>query len=70
MKLSAEQGATRRSIGEYEGKQELFERQTPEVLKTLRGVALVESSESSNRIEELVPNTATPRNRSEHGRQK
>jgi len=31
LKFSAEQGATLRSIGEYKGKQELFERQTPEV---------------------------------------
>jgi len=73
--LSTEQGATLRRIGEYKGKQELFERQTPEVLKTLRSVALVESSESSNRIEgivaphkrieRLVLKTTTPRNRSE-----
>lgn len=75
LKFSAEQGATLRRIGEYKGKQELFERQTPEVLKTLKRVALVESSESSNRIEGIVAphkrieglvlKTATPRNRSE-----
>ena len=75
LKLSTEQGATLRRIGEYKGKQELFERQTPEVLKTLKRVALVESSESSNRIEgivaphkriqKLVLKATTPLNRSE-----
>jgi Fic family protein len=75
LRLSTEQGATLRRIGESKGKQELFERQTPEVLRTLKRVALVESSESSNRIEGIVAphkrieglvlKTTTPRNRSE-----
>ena len=75
LKLTTEHGATLRRIGEYKGKPELFERQTPEVLKTLRTVALVESSESSNRIEGIVAphkrieglvlKNAIPRNRSE-----
>jgi Fic family protein len=75
IRLSAEQGATLRKIGEHKGRQELFERQTPEVLDTLRQAALIESSESSNRIEGIVAphkrierivlKTATPRNRSE-----
>ena len=73
--LSTEQGATLRRIGEHKGRQALFERQTPEVLDTLKQVALIESSESSNRIEGIVAphrrierivlRTATPRNRSE-----
>jgi Fic family protein len=73
--LSTEQGATLRRIGEHKGRQTLFERQTPEVLDTLKRVALVESSESSNRIEGIVAphkrierivlKTADPRNRSE-----
>lgn len=75
LRLSAEQGATLRKIGEHKGRQALFERQTPEVLDMLRQAALIESSESSNRIEgiiaphkrieRIVLKTATPRNRSE-----
>ena len=38
-------------IGEYKGMQELFKRQAPQKLKTLREFALVESAISSNRIE-------------------
>jgi len=75
MRLSTEQGAALRRIGEHKGSQALFERQTPEVLDTLKQVALVESSESSNRIEGIVAphkrierivlKTVDPRNRSE-----
>lgn len=39
------------SISEYKGKQELYKKQSPQVLKTLVEMALIESSESSNRIE-------------------
>jgi Fic family protein len=39
------------SCMEYKGKQDLYEKQRPEVIKTLREVALIQSSESSNRIE-------------------
>ncbi|MCL4555199.1 MAG: Fic family protein [Actinobacteria bacterium] len=38
-------------LGEYKGKQQLFERQSPQVLSALRDVARVQSIESSNRIE-------------------
>ncbi len=38
-------------LGEYRGKQELYTRQSPQRLKTLREHALIESSVSSNRIE-------------------
>lgn len=38
-------------VMEYRGKQELYEKQRPEVLKTLREIALIQSAESSNRIE-------------------
>lgn len=38
-------------LGEFKGRQELYTRQTPQQLKTLREHALVESSVSSNRIE-------------------
>src|SRR5690606_35549138 len=45
------------TLGHYRGRQELFQRQTPEVLLALRHGALIESAESSNRIEGV---TASP----------
>ena len=45
------QGTTLKKIGEFQGKQALFARQTPEILESLKQVAQIESSESSNRIE-------------------
>ena len=39
------------SIAECKGKQELYARQSPQMLKTLIEIALIESDESSNRIE-------------------
>lgn len=63
------------SIAEYKGKQELYARQSPQVLKTLLETALIESTESSNRIEgvtvdkarlnPLVIGRSKPRDRSE-----
>jgi len=38
-------------IGEAKGRQELFTRQAPQLLEALRETALVQSVESSNRIE-------------------
>ena len=38
-------------IAEAKGKQELFTRQSPQMLKALREMALIQSTESSNRIE-------------------
>ncbi|EKD28822.1 MAG: hypothetical protein ACD_79C00193G0005 [uncultured bacterium] len=62
-------------IGEFKGKQALFFKQTPEILNTLKQVAIIESSESSNRlegitaphkrIEGLILNSIEPENRSE-----
>ena len=64
-----------RVIGEFKGKQELFKQQSPQVLKTLRQTSIIQSAESSNRLEgitapqarirELVAEKTTPRNRSE-----
>jgi Fic family protein len=64
-----------RQISEYRGKQELFKIQSPQVLETLRHVALIQSTESSNRIEgvsappdrirALVAGKTAPHNRSE-----
>ena len=41
-------------IAESRGKQELFTRQSPQILKALRDTAVVQSAESSNRIEGVV----------------
>lgn len=45
---------TVRAIGEAKGRQDLYARQAPGVLETLRSVAEVQSVESSNRIEGIV----------------
>ena len=75
LKFSNDQGATLRAIGEHRGRQELFMKQAPEALESLKQVAMIESSESSNRlegitashkkIEALVLKKAMPGNRSE-----
>jgi Fic family protein len=64
-----------RVLGEYRGKQEMFTRQLPQVLNTLKQVAIIQSTESSNRIEgvvvadhrlkALVEKKTTPKNRPE-----
>lgn len=64
-----------RLLGEYKGKQQLFEKQSPKALEALREIARVQSIESSNRIEgvvadpgrvaELAAQKASPRDRSE-----
>ena len=73
--IPLEFAGTLRLLGEYRGKQELYTRQTPQVLNTLRQVAIIQSTESSNRIEGieveekrlrlLLEKGATPENRSE-----
>ena len=45
---------TIRLLGEYKGKQELFKQQAPQVLQTLRQAAIIQSTESSNRIEGIT----------------
>jgi Fic family protein len=62
-------------IGEFKGKQALYAQQTPEILDSLKQVAVIESSESSNRlegitaprrrVEAIVREASTPENRSE-----
>ncbi len=52
--LTPQHGSTLRALGEHRGEQELFRQQTPEALETLRTVAMVESAESSNRLEGVV----------------
>ena len=44
---SAEDASSLRQLGEYRGRQELFSRQRPEILESLRRAAVIESSESS-----------------------
>ncbi|MFN2400155.1 MAG: Fic family protein [Gemmatimonadaceae bacterium] len=75
LRLTAVDGSTLTALGERRGRQELFRRQIPELLSALRDAAIIESTESSNRIEgvvapherveALVLKTSTPRNRSE-----
>lgn len=64
-----------RFIGEFKGRQDLYKQQIPQALETLRQAAIIQSTESSNRIEgvtaplkriqALVAEKTTPRNRSE-----
>ena len=75
LRFDTQQLATLRARGEYRGKQLLYVAQSPEVLSDLRQVAVVESTESSNRLEgvvvaahrlkSLVLKNATPKSRSE-----
>jgi Fic family protein len=45
---------TIRLLGEFKGKQELFEEQSPQVLDSLRQASIIQSSESSNRLEGIT----------------
>lgn len=75
LSFSSEQLSTLRAIGEARGRQDLYTRQTPESLRTLRQAAVIESAECSNRLEgitaphgrikSLVLQSTTPRDRSE-----
>jgi len=63
------------TLAEAKGRQQLYENQSPQLLKSLREMALIESAESSNRIEgvtvernrlrPLVIGNTRPRDRSE-----
>ncbi|MBI4667610.1 MAG: Fic family protein [Elusimicrobia bacterium] len=75
LRLFSSQASTIQKIGEFRGKQELFTKQTPEILETLKQASMIESSESSNRIEgvtapherieALVLKSSQPQNRPE-----
>lgn len=75
LSFSSDQLSTLRTIGEYQGKQKLFFKQSPEILKGLQLAAVIESSESSNRLEgitapyhriaELIMHNTAPKGRSE-----
>ncbi len=45
---------TIRAIGHFQGKQELYQNKAPDMLRNLQQVAVIESVESSNRIENIV----------------
>ncbi len=75
LRLTQEHAVSLKTIGKYQGKQELYTHQTPEALESLKVVAMIESSESSNRLEgieapreriqHIVLKDTTPRSRSE-----
>lgn len=75
LRFDTRQLATLRALGEYGGKQRLYVAQSPEVLSDLRQIAVIESTESSNRLEgivvaasrlkSLVLKNTTPKSRSE-----
>lgn len=62
-------------LGEHKGRQRLYQEQAPEILENLRQVAVIQSTESSNRLEgitadtnrirDLVLDKTAPRDRSE-----
>lgn len=59
LRLTHDVVAAIRAIGEGKGKQDLFKERAPEILKNLRQVAIIESTESSNRLEGItLPRTA------------
>ncbi len=74
-RVSHELLQTIRLLGEFKGRQALFRSQSPQVLETLRQGSMIESTESSNRLEgitapheriaELVAKRTEPRNRPE-----
>ncbi|MFH0939088.1 MAG: Fic family protein [Planctomycetota bacterium] len=73
--IPIEMGGLLQKLGEYKGRQDLFQHQTPQVLATLKQTAIIESTESSNRIEgvtvpsnrfkELMARPSKPKDRSE-----
>jgi Fic family protein len=42
------------ALGRFQGRQELYQHQAPQLLDTLRQIAVVESTEASNRIEGII----------------
>jgi Fic family protein len=75
LRFTGQDAATLRAIGEAKGREALYARQSPEALESLRIVATIESTQSSNRIEGItapkkriegiVLKSVRPRNRSE-----
>lgn len=75
LSFSTDELSILRTIGEYQGKQALYFKQSPEILKGLQQVSIIESNESSNRLEgitaphqrisDLVTKNSKPKDRSE-----
>src|SRR2546426_11576615 len=75
MSFSGAEASTLKRLGEYRGRQELFRQQAPEVLASLKQADIIESAESSNRlegvtapherVEALVLRPTAPANRTE-----
>jgi len=75
LKFGAQSLSNLRALGEYKGKEQLYMRQSADTLDKLLESAIIESAESSNRIEginvehkiveNIVKSNATPKNRSE-----
>jgi Fic family protein len=75
LRYNGSQIATLRALGEFRGKQQLFIAQSPQVLDDLKQLAVIESTESSNRLEgvtvtparlkSLMSKTSDPQSRSE-----
>jgi Fic family protein len=42
------------ALGRFQGRQELYQHQSPQLLETLRQIAIIESTEASNRIEGIT----------------
>ena len=54
IKISQSLLKTIRTLGEYKGKEDLYRQQSPQVIETLKKNSIVQSTESSNRIEGVV----------------
>lgn len=52
--LNARHSRSIQALGAYQGRQDLFTRRLPQILETLKQNAVIESTESSNRIEGIV----------------
>ena len=59
--IPIEMGGLLQKLGEYKGRQDLFQHQTPQVLETLKRISIIESTESSNRIEGRLTCSGTGR---------
>ena len=73
--LYVKHSSTLRAIGEFKGRQDIYLKLETEAMETLKYLALIESTESSNRLEgivtthkrivDIILKSSTPRNRSE-----
>ena len=52
--ISQDMLMTVRALGEHRGRQSLYQEQSPQLLETLKRIAMIQSVESSNRIEGIT----------------